>query len=105
MASPLPSWVVSATLAEQPDPVHYLPIATSLVAGVFLASLLRRYRARPEAPHLAWWAAGVACYGLGTSLEAAVTLVGNSIALNKAWYIAGALLGAYPLSASGALRR
>ncbi len=90
--------MVSASLAEQPGLVHYLPIATSLVAVVFFASLLRRYRAKPEAIHLAWWAAGVACYGLGTSLEATVTLVGNSIALNKAWYIAGALLGAYPLA-------
>lgn len=98
MAPPLAYSVLSATLAEQPGPVHYLPLATSLVALFFVASLWRRYRARGAAPHLAWWAAGVACYGLGTILEATVTLAGNSIALNKAWYIAGALLGAYPLA-------
>jgi hypothetical protein len=28
----------------------------------------------------------------------AVTLFGNTVALNKAWYIAGALLGGYPLA-------
>jgi hypothetical protein len=40
----------------------------------------------------------VLCYGLGTALESSVTLFGNSPGLNKAWYIAGALLGGYPLA-------
>ncbi|MEE8467765.1 MAG: hypothetical protein V3T22_04890 [Planctomycetota bacterium] len=44
------------------------------MALLFVASLSRRYRARGAAPHLAWWAAGVACYGLGTIFEAAVLL-------------------------------
>ncbi len=37
-------------------------------------------------------------FGLGTGLESCITLFGNSLALNKAWYIAGALLGGYPLA-------
>lgn len=78
--------------------VHYLPLVTTLVAVPFVVSLVRRHRARRSGPHLAWWAAGVACYGAGTAFESAITLVGNGPALNKAWYVAGALLGAYPLA-------
>jgi len=78
--------------------VHYLPLATTCVAVPFLVALIRRRRARGEGAHLSWWALGVACYGLGTLLESIITLAGNSVALNKAWYIAGALLGAYPLA-------
>jgi hypothetical protein len=77
--------------------VHYLPIATTVVAAVFCWVLVRRYRAR-GARHLLWWSIGMFTYGLGTALESAITLFGNSIALTKAWYIAGALLGGYPLA-------
>lgn len=77
--------------------VHYLPVATTLVAACFTTALLRRYRANP-APHLGWWTAGVCFYGLGTLIEATITLTGNSVALTKAWYIAGAILGGYPLA-------
>jgi hypothetical protein len=48
--------------------------------------------------HLVWWCAGIFTYGLGTALESTITLLGNSVTLNKSWYIAGALLGAYPLA-------
>ena len=78
--------------------VYYLPIATTALAAVFLGVLLRRAASRGFPPHLLWWAAGVLTYGVGTALEASITLFGNSIALNKAWYIAGALLGGYPLA-------
>jgi hypothetical protein len=54
--------------------------------------------AKKRAPHLWWWAIGITTYGLGTALESAITLGGNSVALTKAWYIAGALLGGYPLA-------
>lgn len=37
-------------------------------------------------------------YGLGTAIESTITLAGNSVFLTKAWYIAGALLGGYPLA-------
>jgi hypothetical protein len=47
---------------------------------------------------LLWWATGVFTYGLGTLLESLITLNGNTILLNKLWYIAGAILGGYPLA-------
>jgi hypothetical protein len=77
--------------------VHYLPIATTLIAGVFSLTLFRKYLVR-RTPHVLWWALGVAFYGLGTLLEATITLAGNSVWLTKAWYIAGAILGGYPLA-------
>lgn len=79
-------------------PVDYLPIATTVLSAIFVILLLRRYLIRRSGPHLLWWAAGVFAYGVGTALEGSITLFGNSIALNKAWYIAGALLGGYPLA-------
>ena len=48
--------------------------------------------------HLLWWAIGVFTYGLGTLLESIITLFGNTIVLNKMWYVAGAFLGGYPLA-------
>ena len=81
-----------------PQPVHYLPIATTVLSAVFLVVLIRRYVTRRTGPHLLWWAGGIFAYGLGTALEGTITLAGNSITLNKAWYIAGALLGGYPLA-------
>lgn len=87
-----------ALLATQPDAVHYVPIATTLFSGVFFVVLIRRYLAKGKGAHLLWWAAGVFSYGLGTGLESAVTILGNSPGLNKAWYIAGALFGGYPLA-------
>lgn len=77
--------------------VHYVPIATTVLSAVFCGILFYRFAKRGGA-HLLWWAVGVLCYGLGTALESAITLAGNSAALNKIWYIAGALLGGYPLA-------
>lgn len=85
-------------LAVQPTLIHYLPIATTLIAAVFFSALVRRYCAKGEGVHLLWWAGGVATYGMGTGLESVITLAGNSIWLNKGWYVMGALLGAYPLA-------
>ncbi|MEX2242622.1 MAG: hypothetical protein WD716_02120 [Fimbriimonadaceae bacterium] len=81
-----------------PAPVHYLPIVTTVLSALFLAVLLRAARERRSGPHLLWWAFGVFAYGLGTGIESAITLFGNTVALNKAWYVAGALLGGYPLA-------
>jgi hypothetical protein len=86
------------TLAVQPNLIHYLPLATTLVAVVFFSVLVRRYRVKRAGAHLLWWAAGVATYGIGTGLESVITLAGNSAWLNKWWYVMGALLGAYPLA-------
>ncbi len=82
----------------QAEPVHYLPIATTALSVVFFVVLVRRYITRHSGPHLLWWAGGIFAYGLGTALEGSITLFGNSIVLTKAWYIAGALLGGYPLA-------
>ena len=87
-----------AETAAQPELVHYLPIATTALSAIFCTILLRRYLKKGRGTHLLWWAAGVFFYGVGTALEATVTLAGNSVFLNKAWYIAGALLGGYPLA-------
>lgn len=83
---------------SQVQAVHYLPIATTACAIVFAVILFNRYAVRRSGPHLLWWGLGVAVYGLGTAFESAITLAGNSIALTKGWYIAGALLGGYPLA-------
>lgn len=77
--------------------IHYVPILTTLVSAAFSASLFLKYRRRPSA-HVWWWAVGVAFYGLGTLIEATITVSGNTVFLTKAWYIAGAILGGYPLA-------
>ena len=79
-------------------PVHYLPIATTIVAIAFLPVLIHRGRVRNWPPHLLWWSIGVGCYGAGTALESTITLQGNSPELNRWWYLAGAILGAWPLA-------
>ena len=81
--------------------IHYLPILTTILSAAFAASLFSRWRRR-HSPHLAWWAFGIATYGLGTLIESTITLAGNTVWLTKIWYIAGALLGGYPL-ATGSL--
>jgi hypothetical protein len=79
------------------SPVHYLPILTTLFSVYFLTDIGGRYFAR-GGRHLLWWAIGVFTYGLGTALEATITLYGNTPFLNKSWYVAGAILGGYPLA-------
>ncbi len=80
-----------------PDTILYLPILTTALSALFATSLFRRWAAK-RSTHLLWWAIGITTYGLGTALEGSITLFGNSVALTKAWYIAGALLGGYPLA-------
>ena len=83
---------------QTPDFVHYLPLATTVLSCLFAPILLRRYRSKPGHLHLLWWGLGVVAYGLGTALESWITLFGNSVLATKLWYIAGALLGGYPLA-------
>ena len=83
---------------SQAQLVHYLPIATTILSAFFFVVLARRYFFRRSGLHLLWWALGMFTFGLGTGLESCITLFGNSMALNKGWYIAGALLGGYPLA-------
>jgi hypothetical protein len=77
--------------------IHYLPLLTTLLSVLFATSLFRRWLVK-RSPHLGWWALGIATYGLGTAIESGITLFGNNVAMTKAWYIAGALLGGYPLA-------
>jgi hypothetical protein len=77
--------------------VHYIPIATTVIALAFCAALVSRYR-RKGGPHLLWWAIGTLTYAAGTAAEASVTLFGWSEGLFRFWYIAGALLGGAPLA-------
>jgi hypothetical protein len=79
------------------SPVHYLPILTTLFSLFFLFQIGGRWWQR-GGNHLLWWAIGVFTYGLGTFLEALITLTGNDPLKNKLWYIAGAILGGYPLA-------
>jgi len=76
---------------------HYIPLVTRVLSAAFAFSLYRRWTVR-HAPHLWWWAFGITTYGLGTAIESAITLFGNTVVLTKLWYIAGALLGGYPLA-------
>lgn len=77
---------------------HYLPILTTILSAAFCVVLVRAAVTRRSGPHLWWWAVGAFTYGLGTALESTITLHGNTVELTKLWYIAGALLGGYPLA-------
>ncbi len=79
------------------EPVHFIPIVTTVIAVVFATAVLRRWRTR-GGHHLLWWAIGLFAYGAGTFTEAAVTLLGWHEGLFRAWYITGALLGGAPLA-------
>jgi len=80
-----------------PEPVGYLPIATTIVALVFAARLLVRYRERGGTHHL-WWVVGMLTYAAGTITESLTTLIGWHEPIFRAWYITGALLGGAPLA-------
>lgn len=79
------------------DPILFIPILTTVIAVVFCAALLRRWRGK-GGTHLLWWAVGTATYALGTATEASVTLFGWNPTLFRLWYISGALLGGAPLA-------
>lgn len=79
------------------QPVHYLPILTTLFSIYFFLDITGRYR-KKGGTHLFWWGIGIFTYGLGTFFEGFITLFGNTVLLNKLWYVAGAILGGYPLA-------
>jgi len=81
-----------------PSAVHYVPMATTVLAVPFALEIARRYRQYPDRLHLLWWTAGVAIYGIGTLTEALTTLAGWREPVFRAWYISGALLGGAPLA-------
>lgn len=78
--------------------VHFIPIATTILAALFAPVVFRRWKAKKPAPHLFWWALGIAMYGVGTFTESYTTLFGWNEAVFRGWYISGALLGGAPLA-------
>ena len=80
-----------------PTFVHYVPIATTIVAAFFATIVLRRYSAK-GGTHLLWWGIGMVTYGIGTLTESLTTLLGWQEPVFRAWYITGALLGGAPLA-------
>ncbi|MDH3272091.1 MAG: hypothetical protein OEN56_12200 [Gemmatimonadota bacterium] len=81
-----------------PGFVHYIPIGTTVMAIAFAPVVFRRWRHRKPAPHLYWWALGIALYGVGTLTESLTTLFGWNELVFRSWYISGALLGGAPLA-------
>lgn len=81
-----------------PTFVHYIPIATTILAALFAPIVFRRWQARKPAPHLWWWSVGIAMYGVGTFTESFTTLFGWNEVVFRSWYISGALLGGAPLA-------
>ena len=78
--------------------VHFIPIATTVFAAIFAASVFRRAKDRRDVPHLWWWGAGLVAYAAGTLTESITTLIGWREGVFRAWYITGALLGGAPLA-------
>ena len=81
-----------------PTFVHYIPIATTVIAAFFAPVVFGRWRSRKPAPHLFWWGMGIAMYGAGTLTESLTTLFGWNEWVFRSWYISGALLGGAPLA-------
>jgi hypothetical protein len=77
---------------------HYIPILTTIISFAFTVALYKHWQYKPEAKYLLWWTIGAFCFGIGTLTESINTLVGWSVWNMKAWYISGALLGAFPLA-------
>jgi hypothetical protein len=77
--------------------VYFIPIATTVVAAIFSAIVLARYRER-GGTHLLWWGVGLILYGVGTLTESLTTLFGWQPWVFRAWYITGALCGGAPLA-------
>jgi len=77
--------------------VHFIPIATTILALAFSVVLFRRWRER-GGPHLLWFAIGALTYAAGTITESVTTLFGWNEAVFRAWYISGALMGGAPLA-------
>ncbi len=81
-----------------PSFVHYIPIVTTIVACLFAPVVFRRWRTKRPAPHLWWWAFGIAMYGVGTLTESLTTVFGWHPIVFRSWYVSGALLGGAPLA-------
>lgn len=78
--------------------IEFIPVATTLFAVYFFAVILAHYRQKPGAIYLLWWTIGVFTYGFGTLTESIHAIAGWTAVNTKVWYIAGALLGGFPLA-------
>ncbi len=78
--------------------VLLLPVATTVVSAVFATILWRHWAGKKDARYLLWWAIGVTTYGVGTFAESVTSIFGWSQPVFKLWFIAGALLGGWPLA-------
>ncbi len=78
--------------------VSYIPIVTTILTVFFAPIVFRRWQRKKPAPHLFWWALGIALYGVGTLTESFTTLFGWNEFVFRSWYISGALLGGAPLA-------
>lgn len=81
-----------------PQPVHYIPILTTLISAGFAVRLYRHWRAKPEAIYMLWWFLGLLTYAAGTLAESLTTLFGWHETVFRLWYVTGALLGGAPLA-------
>ena len=79
------------------DLIYWIPSATTVVAAIFAAIVLSRYRQR-GGTHLLWWGVGLVLYGVGTLTEAATTIFGWNEWVFRTWYVTGALCGGAPLA-------
>ena len=70
---------------------RWLPVASSLIIGVFAVTVFRRFLRR-RSWHLAFWSIGLAMYGLGVLCEALYAVVGWNALLFRLWYLLGAVL-------------
>lgn len=86
------------TLSQLHRAVLYLPVITTVLSAFFCYQLFSRYRAKGGGLHLLWWGIGMATYGIGTFTEAYTSIFGWNETVFRAWYIAGAFLGGYPLA-------
>lgn len=81
-----------------PQPVHYVPIVTTVVSAAFAVRLYRHWRSKPQATYLFWWFLGLLTYAAGTLTESLTTLLGWREIVFRLWYVTGALLGGAPLA-------
>ncbi len=76
----------------------HLPILTTFLAAFFASTLFIRYREKGGGAHIVWWGIGIVTYGVSSFAEAFTTLFGWDPLIFRCWYVAGALLGGYPLA-------
>jgi hypothetical protein len=80
------------------QPVHYIPIVTTIVSTAFAVRLYLHWRSKPGATYLFWWFLGLVTYAAGTTTESLTTLLGWKEPVFRLWYVTGALLGGAPLA-------